>query len=247
MAVIWTKTTDNTRFEVRTAGRSVRLYTNGVFHSQYNPANPISNTVWSLLLLPAIFQPVGHIQRALVLGVGGGAVIRLLDHVIRPRELVGIELDATHIHIARRFFGVTQGHASLIEADAADWLRRYTGPKFDLIIDDLFVEQDGEPVRAVEADLNWLKTLSKNLTDDGVLVMNFINTQTLRDAHRTLERSLSKRFATAFGLNLLDYENVIGAFTGKPREARQLRQALRSADIRDGKRLSRIPFRIRRL
>ena len=66
MAVIWSKTTKDTHFEVRRAGRSVRLYSNGVFHSQYNPANPISGTVWDLLLLPAFFRPTGTIRRALV-------------------------------------------------------------------------------------------------------------------------------------------------------------------------------------
>ena len=246
MAVIWAKTINGTHFEVRRAGRSVRLYSNGVFHSQYNPANPIAGTVWNLLLLPAFFRPPGAIRRALVLGVGGGAVIRLLHHYIRPEQIIGVELDPTHLYIARRFFGITQRRADLVEADALDWLRRYSGPKFDLIVDDLFGEIDGEPVRMVEADRAWLEKLSQNLADDGVLVMNFISTRALRDTSRMLQETMPTRFASVFRLSLPGYENAVGAFTSQRLAARQLRQTLRTTSGPGGVRLSRLPYRIRR-
>ena len=245
MAVIWTRSVGDTRFEVRRAGRSVRLYTNGVFHSQYNPANPAAGAVWNLLMLPAFFRPSGSVRRVLLLGVGGGAVIRLLDHYVRPQRVIGVELDPTHLYIARRFFGVTAQRAELIEADAVDWLRRYRGPPFDLIIDDLFGEQDGEPVRAVDADRAWLARLARNLSDDGVLTMNFVAMRSLRDACRTLQQDMPSRFAHAFGLSLPTYENTVGAFVSQPTSARQLRQALRSSGTARGLELSRLPYRIR--
>lgn len=247
MAVIWTKTTDDKHFEVRRAGRSVRLYTNGVFHSQYNPANPIAGTVWNLLVLPAFLRPSGTIRRALVLGVGGGAAIRLLHHLFRPEQIIGVELDPIHLHIAKRFFGVNRDRADLVEADAVDWLHRFKGPKFDLIIDDLFGEVDKEPVRAVEANQAWLTELSRNLVADGVLVMNFVSTRTLRETSRTLETGMPGRFASAFQLSLPGYENAVGAFTGRPLSARHLRQTLRTTSAPDGARLGRLPFRIQRI
>jgi spermidine synthase len=247
MAVVWSKTTKDTHFEVRRAGRSVRLYTNGVFHSQYNPANPVSGTVWDLLLLPALFRPTGTIRRALVLGVGGGAVIRLLHHYIQPQQIVGVELDPTHLYIARRFFGVTRQRAELVAADAVGWLRSYRGPKFDFIVDDLFGEADGEPVRAVVADRAWLATLSRNLADDGVLVMNFVGTRPLREASRVLQQDLPRRFASAFRLSLPRYENAVGAFVSEPAAARQLRQRLRATGVLGRTGSSRLPYRIQRI
>lgn len=247
MAVVWEKTISNRHFEVRRAGRSVRLYTDGVFHSQYNPTNPVTGTVWSLLVLPGFFRPVGAIKRVLVLGVGGGAVIRMLHQLIQPDQIIGVELDPTHIDIARRFFGVTQQRADLVEADAVGWLRQYSGPKFDWIIDDLFGEIDGEPVRTVQATQSWLKTLSKNLADDGVLVMNFIGTRTLHHASRTLRKALPTRFARAFQLDLPGYENAVGAFVSQPMTARRLRQLLRAADVPSGIDLGRLRYRIRSL
>ena len=76
MALLWSEQDGDSRYEVRSAGNTRRLYTNGVFHSQYNPNNPVTGSVWDLLLLPAFFLPPGRPRRVLVLGVGGGENIR---------------------------------------------------------------------------------------------------------------------------------------------------------------------------
>ena len=247
MAVIWAKNVNGRHVEVRRAGRSVRLYTDGVFHSQYNPANPITGTVWNLLVLPAFFRPAGSVGRALVLGVGGGAAIRLLHQCVRPKQIIGVDLDPVHLHVARRFFGITRHRAELVEADAVDWLSRYRGPRFDVIVDDLFGETAGEPVRTVEADRRWLATLSQNLAGDGVLVMNFVGKPALREAIRTLHQTMPTRFASLFRLSLPSYENAVGAFVGPPTAARELRQTLRRTDGPCGVSLSQLPFRIQRV
>jgi len=247
LAVVWKRTKNDTHFEVRRAGSSLRLYTNGVFHSQYNPARPIAANVWNLLLLPAFFRPAGTIRRVLVLGVGGGAIIRLLDHCIRPETIIGVELDPTHLYIARRFFGVTEDRARLIEADAVDWLAGYKGPKFDLIIDDLYGEADGEPVRTIEAGQAWLSKLSQNLADDGVLVMNFVSSRVMRDTSRMLQTTSPTQFANAYRLSLPAYENVVGAFISQSLGVRPLRQVLRTASVPCASSLSRLSYRIQRI
>jgi spermidine synthase len=247
LAVIWTKSTQEARFEVRRAGNSVRLYRNGVFHSQFNARNPISANPWSLFLLPAYFRPADTIRRVLVLGVGGGAVIRLLRQCFQPERLIGVELDPIHISIARRFFGVTPRVAELVHADAADWLRGYKGPKFDLILDDLFGELDGDPVRAVESNRSWLSTLSKHLSTDGVLMMNFVCSSDLRDSASILSRLKRRPLETAFRLGLPDYENVIGAFMNQKLATKPLRQMLRASDTPCAAALAKIPYRIRRV
>ena len=76
MAVVWQTVERGDHYQVRTAGHSVRLYKNDVFHSQWNETRPLSGGVWDLLFLPSLFVPSGSVKRVLVLGVGGGAVIR---------------------------------------------------------------------------------------------------------------------------------------------------------------------------
>ncbi|HEC19277.1 MAG TPA: oxidoreductase [Gammaproteobacteria bacterium] len=222
MALLWHKQTQDTLYEVRTAGRSRRLYTNGVFHSQYHPDRAHSGGVWDLLVLPAFFRPPGRIKHVLLLGVGGGSVIHLLRRFVQPEEIIGVELSRTHLQIARQFFGIKKDMATLHHADAVDWLNAYDGPPFDLIIDDLF-GSEGTDERAVPADKNWCTTLLGNLNKQGTLVMNFIGRRALMRCACITEPSVARHFKSAFQLSLPAYENRIGVFLGAPGSAKGLR------------------------
>jgi spermidine synthase len=222
MAILWQKNLDGTRYEVRTAGKTHRLYTNGVFHSQYHPDRATTGGIWDLLMLPAFFQQPHKIQRVLVLGVGGGAVIRQLHRYVQPKRIIGVELNPVHLDVARRFFGVNDKIAELHQAEAVEWLEYYDGPPFDMIIEDLFGEQNGEPVRAVKADINWCTALSRHLARDGVLVMNFIDIGEMRQSECLNKQHLAKRFKSAFQFTLPLYENVIVALLKTEANARTL-------------------------
>ena len=164
MSILWEQEVGSTNYQVRQAGNSLRLYTNGVFHSQYNPGRPLTGSVWDLLFLPAFFYPPGSIRRVLVLGVGGGAVIQQLRRFIQPESIVGVELNATHLYLAKRFFGVRGKDVELVRADAVDWVNQYRGPVFDIVIDDLFGHVDGETQRSVFAGRRWVSSLTRCLS-----------------------------------------------------------------------------------
>jgi len=182
MAIVWKKTVGGVCYEVRAAGNTRRLYTDGVFHSQYNPNNPVTGSIWDLLLLPAFFYPQDYLKRILVLGVGGGAVLKQFNYFLQPRDIVGVELNPVHLNIAKRFFKLTQKNITLYEADAVQWLQAYRGEPFDLIVDDLFGEHDGEPVRAVKANRVWARTLLAHLATDGLVVTNFVSSHELQQS-----------------------------------------------------------------
>jgi len=223
MALLWQKQTHDTCYEVRTAGRSRRLYTNGVFHSQYHPDRAHSGGVWDLLVIPAFFRPPGRIKRVLLLGVGGGSAIHLLQQFVQPVEIIGVELSKTHLHIARKFFGIKKNMATLHHADAVTWLQNYDGPPFDFIIDDLFGSDD-DVERAVPADKAWCKTLLRNLNKHGTLVMNFIGSKAVKKSACIAEPSIARHFKSTFQLSLPAYENVIGVFLGSPGSSKVLRE-----------------------
>ncbi len=248
MALLWYKQDGDTRYEVRSAGHSRRLYTNGVFHSQYNPRQPATGSVWDLLLLPAFFLGEGQPRRVLVLGVGGGAVIRQLNHFFAPELIAGVELNPVHLEVARDFFEVEQANVELHQADARWWLKQYRGAPFDMIIDDIFTDTDGDPQRAVPADGPWMRGLLKHLSDDGVLVTNFGSAEELNACAYFHQPAITKRFAAAFQLTTPLYENAIGAFVRQSADSASLRQRLRQTpglnpDLKHGK----LNYRIRRL
>lgn len=214
MAIAWQKEVNGTYYQVRTAGSSVRLYTDGVFHSQYNQRTKISGGIWDLLMIPAFLHRPQELKRILVLGVGGGAVLRMfLDH-FSPESITGIELNPTHIRVARKFFGLNNRKIELVEQDAVTWLKLYKGPPFDLVIDDLFGEQDGEPIRAVEADIHWGKLVSKNLSASGLLICNFLSRKEICQSGFSKLFFNDEKFKSAWIFENHRYDNQIAVFSG---------------------------------
>ena len=224
MAVIWQKCVEGKQYEVRGAGQTRRLYTDGVFHSQYNPNRSLTGNVWDLLSLPSFFLGEGQLQRALVLGVGGGTVIRQLRQWYPDIQVTGIELNPTHLYIARHFFELDDPAVTLIKADAIDWMQCYDGDPFDLIIDDLFFEEEGEPCRAVAANRHWLGSLAAALSPHGMLTMNFISSVDLRASAVFHNKALQARFYNVYRFMTPLYENNIGVFLSKPESLNLLQQ-----------------------
>lgn len=216
MAQLWSSTKDGCAYEVRSAGQSVRLYTNGVFHSQWNPNRLMGDAIWDLQVIAGFRVAAGlgkdEPLRALVLGVGGGAVIRQLLGLFWVQSIHGVDLDATHLKIARRWFGLsTRRNVSLVAADAIDWVESYRGPKFHLIIDDLFGHTGTDVSRSVVFSDDWAQRLNGLLESDGALVVNTASNREFREVCHRLETEVASCGDTALGIRLAHprYENRI--------------------------------------
>ena len=248
MASIWKNKINGDIYEVRSAGKTLRLYTNGVFHTQYNPDQPLTGHVWDLLMLPAFFYPEGKIKRVLVLGVGGGAVIHLLRHFVKPEEIVGIELNPVHLTIARHFFGLKGGDIYLYQDDALSWIKNYKGEKFDLIIEDLFSEKNGEPVSVVDANGVWFAQLLKNLSRNGVIVRNFVAKDELKNCSALRTKTVGNKFSSIFQFTTVFNENFVGAFVRDRVTSQQLRKRLiETPGLNPTLKTSRLRYQVRRL
>lgn len=223
MAILWEKRQGGSQYQIRQAGNSRRLYTDGVCHSEYNARKIVTGSIWDLLSIPAYFYPEGSIKRILMLGIGGGASILQLNQLLRPEQITGVELDPMHLYIARRFFEVERDNVELIEADARQWLKNYSGPAFDMIIDDLFVEDKREPVRAVSMDKNWLQGLLAHLNKPGLLVANFVSFNEIKACACFTKGRLHKRFLSGFCLSMPSLDNRVGVFLGRHADSHLLR------------------------
>jgi len=220
MALLWRSKSSDGSYEVRSAGRTVRLYTNGVFHSQWNPTRPLGNAIWDLMVLagfPVSAARAGEPLRVLLLGVGGGAVVRQLHQLFTIDTVVGIEIDPTHIEIANRWFGIAKlPSVTLVQADAVDWVKNYKGPGFDLVIDDLFGHATTDVCRAVPFTRRWAKQLVALLEPDGAVVANTAGGVEFHQAAAELDAALAavrgKQPVEISGIRLThpDYDNQIG-------------------------------------
>lgn len=236
MAVIYSHREGDRCYLVRTAGSSKRLYTNGVFHSQWNLRRPLGGAVWDLLSLPILYLPraLEPSIRVLLLGVGGGAVIQQLQVLVSQPMSTGIELDPLHLQLAEKYFEVNSSVATLHCADAVQWVDSYRGPSFDYVIDDLFSHNNGEPERAVAMDQEWADALLGICDPHGAVVANFASGRELRSS-----ALMGRAFKRIYHWSQPEYDNAVGVFLRSAGDARSWR-----ASVDRHERLSRSQKRV---
>jgi len=227
MAILWQQTIEDNHYEVRTAGASIRLYRNGVNHSQWNPKRPLSGSIWDLIVLPTLHRAEGSLKDVLVLGFGAGSVGRQIRELMAPDRIVGVELDPIHLSIADGFFECSEG-CELIAGDAVEWVHEGGDQGcYDVIIDDLYAEEEGIPVRCVPMDVEWCEALSDLLNPGGMLIFNMIEPEKVRHMPIFKSAKLKKRFSETIMYRIDGYENRIIAFSEKPFEPRCLSEQLK--------------------
>ncbi len=225
MAILWQETRDGTLYQVRNAGKTLRLYTDNVLHSQYNPDKKLTGSVWDLLFLPALAKKSDKPLRILVLGVGGGAVIHMLNEFLNCEKITGIELNPTHIEIAQKFFSLSSSNIELVEADAISWVENCK-EKFDFIIDDLFYEEDDEPIKVAPPNATWFYNLYSLLKPNGLVIMNFVARHTAMAAAPLYDDYVAKLLPNTLHFTTPHYDNHVLAFSKKELNAKSIRKAI---------------------
>ena len=226
MAVIWSHEEAGNRYEVRSAGASLRLYRNGVNHSQWNPDRPLAGAVWDLITLPALYRPVGSLDDALMLGFGAGAAARQLCELAAVKRLVGLELDPMHLSIAQGFFDCDD-RCELVAGDAVEWAYAADeAASFDLIIDDLYGEEQGIPVRCAPMDAEWFSHLVRLLRPGGILILNTIEPERIQQLPMLQNQALQARLPHAVMSQIDGYENRVLAFSDQPLVQQELESSL---------------------
>lgn len=114
----------------------------------------------------------GHALQILVLGVGGGTVIQILnEHYPRP-SIVGVDVDQTIIDIGKKYFGLDNlTNVSFVCQDAEQFVRTKTKRFYDLVIIDLFI---GTHIPEIVRDETFLGNVKELLKSQGVVVINYL-------------------------------------------------------------------------
>lgn len=125
---------------------------------------------------------------ALLLGLGGGAMLRHLEAYLPDCALTVVERDRTVIDLARRFFHVTR---PVVEADAQDMVADARGA-YDAIFVDLY---DGRGMAAVEPGF-W-RDCAAALAPGGCLAINwaaFVDEAAARAEAAAIEAAIGRAF-----------------------------------------------------
>lgn len=111
-------------------------------------------------------------DNALLLGLGGGSLVRSLMSVRPNTSIQVVEIRPKVVDVAREFFGLPDNSETLNVAigDAKVWLKHAESSTFNIVFADLYQAQG---ISEFQTQARFLKACDRVLTDDGCLVANF--------------------------------------------------------------------------
>jgi spermidine synthase len=116
----------------------------------------------SLLLYPAA-------ARTLVLGLGGGSLVRALQHARPNMRIEAVEFRQAVIDVARDFFELRDNDRLRVHCmDAQDFVRSAT-QRQDLLMLDLYLAEGADPV---QTQVDFLSRCRDLLSEQGILMAN---------------------------------------------------------------------------
>ncbi|HEU5291665.1 MAG TPA: fused MFS/spermidine synthase [Cyclobacteriaceae bacterium] len=116
---------------------------------------------------------LSDVKNVLVMGLGGGSVIKSLRNVFNYKfGIVAVEIDPSIIELAAKEFGVTSdSQTEIVCSDAYEYvLKDYK--KFDLIIIDLFIDNK---VPEEFLSIQFWKNVKSKVRYNGSIIFNSIN------------------------------------------------------------------------
>lgn len=184
------------------------LVVDETFASFYRPGELATRCVWDAIAAPLLFLPPKRRRRILILGLGGGSVARLARAFAPEAEIVGVELDAEVVRLARAHFELDRLGLRIELADAREWLAGQSragarAERFDAVLEDVFIGR-GDAVHKPD----WIPApahaqAAALLARGGVFVSNTL------DEHVRVAAAMRERFASVAEIQVADYDNRV--------------------------------------
>lgn len=161
--------------------------------STWHPTLLLTGFGWDALTA-ACFLGVRVPRSLLLLGAGGGTMIRQILHLLPQLEVTAVDLDPRALQAVRRNLGRFSDSVSLVEADAYEWIQR-CDQRFDVVVDDVYAAGPDDvfrPEPIQEAALGLLKSCAHQ---DGLVIANSITACGHRTAYSAARRAYRNVFA----------------------------------------------------
>lgn len=213
----------------------LRLSQHGVVISELRTSPGPTHSVFDVLAaLMALLRPEGKIG---VLGFAGGGMLAPLQALGMKSPFATVDLDRESYDLFRRECPDWGQQVHWHHGDAAKWLRKRT-EKFDLLMDDLSVPQNGD---VVKPEVCWdvlPNLMRRRLKRDGVAVFNLVSPPP-EGWKRGMAR-LATGFDNAQVVTFQEYENrilLVGNLPSTQRLGRELQRSLKRIRSRQGGRV----------
>ena len=155
-------------------------------------SGPMVEKIWEKGLTKTPQTPqILKTSNCLILGLGGGSVVKLIDKHFPKARILGIEIDPMMIELGKKYLNLSEYKNLEIKiTDAFKWVQKSGGLNnqtiFDLILVDLYL---GRGIPEKIEDDQFLKNLKGLLTKKGIVIFNRLRGQ---GEGKELEQFLNK-------------------------------------------------------
>ncbi len=173
--------------EVRQSWGAKSLYINGCPQSQ-----GAYRRDWKTILSKAGVDQLPKLGSALVLGLGGGDLAKILEKRWPNWFITFVELESEVVLVAEKYFGVgnTVGR-KIVVADAEKYMTKNI-TKYNLVIVDLY---SGDDVPKFVAGDKFLRQVALALTPHGKAIFNYASHSFRENDFAEFEKKLHKYFS----------------------------------------------------
>lgn len=172
------------------------------YQSSYQPGASYTPSAYDVFgLLPYISTSETRTRKVLLIGLGGGNMIRLYHDLMADQfdfSLTAVEIDQAVVDVAKQYFDLARIPMTIITDDARHFLR-YDQDRYDIIIVDAYTHEMQIPVML--ATNEFFAALHQRLAPDGVLGINALAFPTSRYYDKfvqTVANNFSQTYAGPF-------------------------------------------------
>lgn len=134
-----------------------------------------------------------EVEKALVLGLGGGSLVKVIHKFWHETKVTGVDLDPMMVEMGKKHLGLKEDEVEIVISDATKFCKSQIKKKekYDLICIDMY-QGDVFPKEFESED--FMKMISALLNDNGIAVFNRL----YYDDKRPLAVKFSKKLSTIF-------------------------------------------------
>lgn len=146
---------------------------------------------WKTILHRSRVDDLPNGGSALVLGLGGGDLIKLLTYQHTNVEITAVELEGEVVEVAKKYFGVAESDTvRIVVHDASKYMAR-NRERHDLVIVDLY---SGDDVPKFVSSEKFLLDVAKSLKPKGKAIFNYASHSFGENDFARFERELKSVF-----------------------------------------------------
>lgn len=177
----------------RRVGERIDLDVEGATFATWHPRHLLTGYSWDALTAACLLGPGGPPRSVLLLGLGGGTMVRQLRALVPEVRAVAVEIDAVVVGLARRHMELDTLDVEVVVEDAYTFIERCE-ERFDVVVDDLFLTGPYDVERAGVPEGEVLERMCALLEPEGIFAANLITD----DGHRKVRRATRRAFLSRF-------------------------------------------------